>query len=55
MFSAGDLHYFRLVIGESESMWKKSQDPQEKGLGIRWPDNEVFDFQEVRLHMLLPS
>jgi len=55
MFSAGDLHYFRLVLGESEQMWKKAQDPKERALGIRWAENEAFDYQDVQLYMTLPS
>ncbi|MFZ4573065.1 MAG: type VI secretion system baseplate subunit TssK [Phycisphaerales bacterium] len=55
MFSAGDLHYFRLVLADSEQMWKRVQDPKERGLGIRWPESEPFEYQDVQLYMTLPS
>ncbi len=50
-----DLHYFRVQSSTSvgtQQRWQKSK--EEKAMGIRWGEAETFQFDEVRMWMLLP-
>lgn len=50
--SAMDLHYFRVVVGESQRMWERVV--QEKALAIRWAEGEPFEYQDIQLYMSVP-
>jgi type VI secretion system ImpJ/VasE family protein len=50
--SMNTLHYFRLNLAESERMWDRIK--QEKAVGVKWPEGESFEFEEMRLYMTVP-
>ncbi len=50
-----DLHYFRVQFASgtgSKMRWEKSK--EEKAMGVRWAETETFQYDEVRMWMLLP-
>lgn len=47
-----DLHYFRLLRGESERIWNQSK--TEKAVVIRWTGKEQADY-DIALYLLIPA
>jgi hypothetical protein len=47
-----DLHYFRLLRGESDKMWNRVC--EEKAIGVRWLGIESSDFQ-MSLYMTVAN
>jgi len=47
-----DLHYFRVMRGESARLWERIQ--QEKTVAVRWPGAETSDFK-ITLYMTVPG
>jgi len=50
--AAADLHYYRLLRGESQRMWERIK--QEKTIAVRWEGIEASDFA-LTLYMTVPD